>query len=64
MIAVVLQLLVQYRLNFWNRDFFNAIWRKDGTELWAQALRFLPIAAASAYSPSSRFGGRMTTQRT
>jgi len=27
---VLLQLLVQYRLNFWNRDFFNAIERKDG----------------------------------
>ena len=39
--TVLLQLLVQYRLNFWNRDFFNAIERKDGAELWAQALRFV-----------------------
>jgi vitamin B12/bleomycin/antimicrobial peptide transport system ATP-binding/permease protein len=65
MIAVVLmQLLVQYRLNFWNRDFFNAIGRKDGTELWAQALRFLPIAAASVVLAIISVWGRMTTQRT
>ena len=26
---ILLQLLVYYRLNFWNRDFFNAVERKD-----------------------------------
>jgi vitamin B12/bleomycin/antimicrobial peptide transport system ATP-binding/permease protein len=26
---MLLQLLVYYRLNFWNRDFFNAVERKD-----------------------------------
>ena len=62
--VVLLQLFVQYRLNFWNRDFFNAIGRKDGTELWAQALRFLPIAAASVVLAVISVWGRMTTQRT
>ena len=62
--CVVLQLFVQYRLNFWNRDFFNAIGRKDGTELWPQALRFLPIATASVVLAVISVWGRMTTQRT
>jgi putative ATP-binding cassette transporter len=62
--VVLLQLFVQYRLNFWNRDFFNAIGRKDGTELWPQALRFLPIATASVVLAVISVWGRMTTQRT
>ena len=28
--TVILQLLTQYALNYWNRDFFNAIGRRDG----------------------------------
>jgi putative ATP-binding cassette transporter len=29
--VVLLQLLVQYWLNLWNRDFFNALERKDSS---------------------------------
>jgi ABC-type uncharacterized transport system fused permease/ATPase subunit len=48
LIAIVLvQLLVQYRLNLWNRDFFNALGRRDGAALWSEAQIFLPLAAAS-----------------
>jgi putative ATP-binding cassette transporter len=60
---VVLQLLTQYWINFWNRDFFNAIERKDGAELLAQALRFLPLAAASLTLAVVSVWGRMTLQR-
>ena len=60
---VLLQLLVQYRLNFWNRDFFNAIERKDGAELWAQALRFVPLAVANVTLAITSVWGRMTMQR-
>ena len=60
---VLLQLLTQYWLNFWNRDFFDAIERKDGTELWAQALRFAPLAAASLGLAIVSVWGRMTMQR-
>ena len=38
--------MTQYWLNFWNRDFFNAIERKDGLALWVRALHFLPLAGA------------------
>jgi len=61
--TVVLQLLTQYWINFWNRDFFNAIERKDGAELLAQALRFLPLAAASLTLAVVSVWGRMTLQR-
>ena len=47
--TVLLQLWTQYGLNFWNRDFFNAIGRKDAAELWTQALRFVPLAAPSIF---------------
>jgi putative ATP-binding cassette transporter len=61
--TVLLQLLNQYWLNFWNRDFFNAIERKDGMELWAQALRFVPLFAASLALAIVSVWGRMTMQR-
>jgi putative ATP-binding cassette transporter len=60
---VLLQLLVQYSLNFWNRDFFNAIERKDGAELWAQALHFVPLAVANVTLAITSVWGRMTMQR-
>jgi putative ATP-binding cassette transporter len=61
---VLLQLLTQYGLNFWNRDFFNAIGRKDAAQLWVQALRFVPLAAASLFLTILSVWGRMTMQRT
>ena len=61
--TVILQLLTQYALNYWNRDFFNAIGRKDGAELWTQALRFVPLAAASLALTVFSVWGRMTMQR-
>src|SRR6266566_8518239 len=63
MAIVVLQLVVQYWLNFWNRDFFNALEQKDGTALLEQALLFLPLAAASTVLAILSVWGRMTAQR-
>src|SRR5260370_16507530 len=63
MVIVVLQLVVQYWLNFWNRDFFNALEQKDGTALLEQALLFLPLAAASTVLAILSVWGRMTAQR-
>ena len=62
--TVLLQLLTQYGLNFWNRDFFNAIGRKDAADLWIQALRFVPLAAASLFLTILSVRARMTMQRT
>jgi ABC-type uncharacterized transport system fused permease/ATPase subunit len=43
----VAQLVVQYRLNYWNRDFFNALGQRDGNGLWDQAVIFLPLACSN-----------------
>lgn len=61
--TVLLQLLTQYSLNFWNRDFFNAVERKDGADLLRQTLRFLPLAGASLALAVFSVWGRMTLQR-
>lgn len=61
--TVLLQLLTQYRINFWNRDFFDAIGRRDAAELWTQAARFVPLAAASLSLAVFSVWGRMTMQR-
>lgn len=61
--TVLLQLLTQYWLNFWNRDFFNAIERKDGAALWVQALHFVPLAGASLTLAVTSVWARMTIQR-
>ena len=60
---ILLQLLVQYWLNFWNRDFFNALERKDASALWAQAQSFVPLASASLGLALVSVWGRMTAQR-
>jgi putative ATP-binding cassette transporter len=42
--SVLLQLVIQYRLNFWSRDFFDAFGRRDDPTLRAQALIFSVMA--------------------
>jgi putative ATP-binding cassette transporter len=61
--TVVLQLVVQYRINFWSRDFFNAIGRHDAVLLRRQALHFAPLAAASLTIAVASIWGRMTLER-
>jgi len=51
-VVVLLQLLVQVLLNIWNRNFFDALARKDGHALWIQAQLFLPLAGGRQF-----FGG-------
>ncbi len=64
LIAVALaQLAVQYRLNYWNRDFFNALARRDAARLWEQAFIFVPLACLSISLSVASVWGRMTTQR-
>lgn len=62
-VLVVLELAVKYRLNFWNRDFFNALEEKNAAAIWRQALLFAPLAAASIAIAMLGVWGRMTTQR-
>jgi len=59
----VTQLAVQYRLNYWNRDFFNALELRDGGRLWFEAVLFMPLAASSVGLSVASVWARMTTQR-
>lgn len=43
----LLQVVVQIRFNTWNRDFFNALERRDASAFGAQIVVFLALAAAS-----------------
>jgi vitamin B12/bleomycin/antimicrobial peptide transport system ATP-binding/permease protein len=62
-VIAVLQLVVQYRLNYWNRDFFNALARHDGDMLWRQVALFAPLAIISVGLSVISVWARMTTQR-
>jgi vitamin B12/bleomycin/antimicrobial peptide transport system ATP-binding/permease protein len=57
------QLAVQYRLNYWNRDFFDALARRDGIGLRNQAMIFVPFACLSVALSVISVWARMTTQR-
>jgi vitamin B12/bleomycin/antimicrobial peptide transport system ATP-binding/permease protein len=59
----LVQIFVQYRLNYWNRDFFNALERRDAVRLWEQAALFAPLAGTSIALSVVAVWGRMTTQR-
>ncbi len=61
--VVVLQLLVQFLLNYWNRDFFNAIQQKDTVAVWTQAKIFMPLVVCSIAVAMISMWGRMTMQR-
>ena len=62
-VIAVFQLTVQYRLNYWNRDFFNALARHDGDTLWRQVAVFAPLAIMSVGLSVISVWTRMTTQR-
>jgi ABC-type uncharacterized transport system fused permease/ATPase subunit len=64
LIGIVLaQLLMQYLLNYWNRDFFDALGRRDAEALWMQAWLFAPLAGTSVALAIFSVWGRMTAQR-
>jgi vitamin B12/bleomycin/antimicrobial peptide transport system ATP-binding/permease protein len=64
LVAIALaQIAVQYRLNYWNRDFFNALERRDAVRLWEEAWLFAPLAGLSIVLSVASVWGRMTTQR-
>ena len=60
---MLLQLLVQYLINFWNRDFFNALDKKDIPQLWVEAHAFIPLAITSIAIAIFSVWAKMTLQR-
>ncbi len=62
-IVVVMQLYVQFRFNYWNRDFFDALENRSPTRLKSQALLLIPLCAVSVALAIASVWGRMTVQR-
>ncbi len=62
-IVTLLQLLMQILLNLWNRNFFDALERRDADILWHQAQLFVPLAGIAAVLAAAAVWGRMTAQR-
>lgn len=62
-VCVVSQLVVQYRLNLWNRDFFNALEQRDALRIRHQTYLLPALAAASILLAVIAVWGRMTFQR-
>ena len=62
-LCVVAQLLVQYRLNVWNRDFFDALERRNGTGIRHQIYLLPGLAACSVFLAAFAVWARMTFQR-
>ena len=60
---VVLQLVVQYAMNYWFRDFFDAFGRRDGSAVWTETLRFIPLVAASIALAITSVWARTAVQR-
>jgi putative ATP-binding cassette transporter len=62
-LIVIGELFAEYWLNYWNRDFFNALEARDVHALQRQALLFLPLASLSIGLALISVWARMTMQR-
>ncbi|MBA3237368.1 MAG: hypothetical protein H0T62_03340 [Parachlamydiaceae bacterium] len=62
-VLILLQLLIQYLINFWNRDFFNALNEKNVSLVWNQAKLFVPLAVGSVSIAIFSVWAKMTLQR-
>jgi putative ATP-binding cassette transporter len=62
-LLVVVQLVISYQLNVWNRTLFDAIEKKDGAVVLRQAAVFVPLAAAGIVMAVLIVYVRMRTQR-
>jgi putative ATP-binding cassette transporter len=60
---ILIQLGFQYRMNIWSRDIFNALEKKDGAAVSAQALIFVPLVVTIVALAITAVYGRMTIQR-
>ncbi len=60
---VVGELIAEYWLNYWNRDFFNALEARNAEALQRQALLFVPLVGLSITLALISVWARMTTQR-
>lgn len=62
-LLVLAQLFVQYRLNVWNRELFDALEKKNGAAVLYQSVLFIPLAIGSVIAAILIVAARMRTQR-
>jgi putative ATP-binding cassette transporter len=63
LVIVVGQVYVQYRINVWNRQIFDALEQRNAGEVLFQAMVFFPLALASIGLAVAIVYARQTTQR-
>jgi len=63
-VLILTQIGIQFRLNLWTRDVFNAVELKDSAALLHQAFLLLPLTALTVGLAVVAVYGRMTMQRT
>ena len=62
-VVTLVNLYVQYRINVWNRDIFDALEHKDPHQVLMQAIVFLPLTVANVSLAIAAIYTRLTTQR-
>jgi vitamin B12/bleomycin/antimicrobial peptide transport system ATP-binding/permease protein len=60
---VIIQLIISYQLNVWNRNLFDAMEKKDGAVVLRQAALFVPLAAGGIVIAVLIVYARMRLQR-
>jgi vitamin B12/bleomycin/antimicrobial peptide transport system ATP-binding/permease protein len=64
LIAIILvNLFVQYKINVWNREIFDALEKKDPSKVFLEAVIFVPLTIANVSLAMAALYARMTTQR-
>ncbi len=63
LVVILLQIGIQYRLNLWTRDVFNAVEQKNAAAFLPQALLLLLLTVLMVSLAVIAVYGRMTTQR-
>jgi putative ATP-binding cassette transporter len=62
-LILIVQILVQYRFNVWNRDLFDALEKKNSSAVLYQSLLYIPLFAATLLTAVAAIYARMTTAR-
>jgi len=62
-LVTLCQIAVQYRVNFWTRDIFDAVEQRNAPGLRHQALLLLPLTLATVSLAVAAVYGRMSMQR-
>src|SRR3712207_3422061 len=63
LVIILIQLFVQYRVNVWNRELFDALERKDAAETLYQAMIYFPLLAAGVIIAIVNVYTKMSMQR-